>query len=208
MQNIPVRAISNLMAHNAGQRLADLRLKFPEYPEFFDPKYTLGVNEAKAAVEANGPDFTLNPRKTEALLALIDDGLSLINTRIPIIIRALSHRLKTTRQIKLAGGAVAALSSAGVISALAISKPTVALASAILGFLSSLASLVGDHLEKPLVGDQKSISEYLRQILEVDSSSKALSIEIRSGLIDPVKIATKVNEFAAVVREVEVYCGV
>jgi hypothetical protein len=83
----------------------------------------------------------------------------------------------------------------------------VALVSGALGFLSSLASLIGEHLEKPLIGDQKSISEYLGRLLEAETQSRNLSVQLHLAVSDPFKLAEQVNQIASVVRSVEVYCG-
>jgi hypothetical protein len=196
-----VRAISSLLARHGSESLDKLRSAFPEYSDLFDPNYRLG--EVKSVL----PSDALNVRKSEALRALSKEGLEVANTRIAAIVPLLSRRIKILRRVKLTGAGISALSSAGVISALAISKPVVALVSGALGFLSSLVSLIGEHLEKPLVGEQKSIGEHLSKILEAESEARALSMQLRSGGGNPLKLAEQVNQIASVVRSVEVYSG-
>ena len=105
--------------------------------------------------------------------------------------------------MKLFGGIIAALSSAGVISALALSSHITATITACLGFTSSITALVGEHLEKPLGGgDQKSLSEYLQQILDTEKNAKELTLKFTAGSVDILAIAKGVKEIASNIRAV------
>jgi hypothetical protein len=196
-----VRSISALLASHAQERLVKLRKDFPESSDLFNPNYRLGPSTDVA------PSQGVDPRRNEALRALARDGLNVANTRIEKIIHSLSRRMKFARRIKLGGSIIAALSGAGVISALAISRPIEAAVSAALGFASSISSLIGEHFEQPLVGGQKSVGEYMQQILNAEKDARSLDVLLHSNDGDPVTLAEQVNQIASTVRAVEIYSG-
>ena len=140
------KSINSLLESHSKERLSSLRREFSDYPDLFKSSFKLGAS-------GNAEDTAAkDPRRTDAIRALAMNGLEVANRRIPVIMDGLSRRLRFVRALKLFGGIVAALSSAGVISALAFASQATATITACLGFTSSVTALVGEHLEIHLGG--------------------------------------------------------
>jgi hypothetical protein len=197
------KSINSLLESHSKDRLSSLRREFPDYPDLFQSTFKLGAS-------GNAEDVATNdPRRTDAIRALAMNGLEVANRRIPLIIGGLSRRLRFVRALKLCGGIIAAVSSAGVISALALASQVTATITACLGFASSVTALVGEHLENPLGGsDQKGLSGYLQEILDTDKNARELALKLTAGDGDILEIAKGVNEVASNIRAVEIYSGV
>jgi hypothetical protein len=205
-----VKSINSLLESHSKERLLLLRREFPEYPDLFDPMRRLGASRgASGASRGVEGAVATEPRRVDAIRALALSGLEVANKRIPFIVNNLSRRLKFVRAMKLFGGIIAAISSAGVISALALSNQKTAMITACLGFTSSITALVGEHLEKPFGGgDRGSLLEYLQQILNAEKSVNEVSLRLTAEDGDMVALAREVNEIASSIRSVEIYAGV
>src|SRR5262245_48922368 len=116
-RDISVRPIAILLAESSPAILSDLRREFPEFKTLFDPSYELGKS-----VE-NGRSAEASTRRNYALKVFAEKGLDVAEQKIEKIISTLVMRMKRARAVKVSGTIVATLSSAGVISALALSKP-------------------------------------------------------------------------------------
>jgi len=64
------------------------------------------------------------------------------------------------------------VSSAGVISALALSDRAAALATTSLGFMTSVLALVGEHMDAPHFGARKSLGELTSELLDIEREVK------------------------------------
>lgn len=200
-----VRAIAALLAESEPQSLVRLREQFPEHKRLFDPVYVLGD-------ESSETDCFALPQDVEVLRSFADVGLTAAEQKLEQLVAALTKRMKRARSVKLAGAIVASVSSVGVISALALAQREAALVTALVGLVASVAALIGEHLDQPLVGSQKRLAELLGDALNAEAKARSLRFEFVSGTFESrgtvFAFAAKVNEVAAKAREIMVYGGV
>jgi hypothetical protein len=92
-----------------------------------------------------------------------------------------------------------------VISALALSNRAAALATASLGFMTSVLALVGEHMDAPHFGARKSLGELTSELLDIEREVKEQTL-LLLGMSGPADLAAataaarKVNELAARLR--------
>lgn len=152
-------------------------------------------------------------RLQEGLMQMARLGLAAAAARVALIGQSLPRRARRARRLKLFGGLVAAVSSAGVISALALAQPVAALASAALGLTTSVTALVGEHLDSPLVGPRKSLAELLAEMLAIEKDIRDAEIAlIEAGPAPEAAVAAGLartaNGIAARLRVLELVEGV
>lgn len=198
----PLRAIAELLANAAPQTLQHLRSKFPEDAELFKQGYVLGES-------TSSPDPS--SRKLAAIRAFAEAGLNTTEAEAERIIQILTERLKLARKIKLVGSIIASISSVGIISALALGQPSTALVTAIIALISSLSSLIGEHLTQPLIGEAKGGADLLSQTLTAERRARELRLKLLGADFespaDLISFAGVVNELAASIREVTIFGG-
>jgi hypothetical protein len=201
----PLRAIAVLLSDTNPQALADLRARYPNHERLFEPAYVLGQEPIEAARSSV-------LQEVEPLRAFAEAGLTAAELKLEQLVAVLSKRIKRARSVKLAGAITASVSSVGVISALALAQSETALLTALVGLVSSIASLLGEHMEQPLIGGQKSLGELLGDALSAEGRARDLRVEFLGGAfgsLDAIlSLATRVNEVAARVRAIVVYGGV
>jgi hypothetical protein len=197
-----VRAIAALLTKVDPESLARLRVQFPDQKRLFDPTFVLGDEQP----------LPVQSKEITALRSFSEVGLAAAERTLQKLVTALSGRIRLARSVKLAGSIMASVSSVGVISALALKKEDTALITAFIALISSVAALVGEHLDKPLVGNQKSLADLLGDALSAESKARDLHTELLSGAFEAtdsvLAFATKVNEVAASVRAIMVYGGI
>jgi hypothetical protein len=73
-------------------------------------------------------------------------------------------------------------------------------------------ALVGENLEKPIVGGTKAVGDLIKDAMDIDSGVKDLRIRLlsedASDLNSVLDLARRANEIAARIREVSVFGGV
>ncbi len=139
-------------------------------------------------------------------------GLAAATGRAERLMAALPRRMRVAKRLKLYGGVLSAFSSAGVLSALALSQGVAALATASLGFSTSIVALVGEHMDQPLFGARKSLGELITELLDIEREIREQKLELfgMTGPVDAVAALTaarKANELAARLRVLEVIEG-
>jgi hypothetical protein len=200
----PVRAIANLLADIAPEQLDRLRREFPDQKEIFDTFHVLGGEPSETILSG--------AREIDALRTFAEAGITAVESKLPRIIQALIYGIKRARITKLVGAIMASVSSVGVISALTLNQRQVAMATAVVGLISSTASIIGEHLDRPLVGNHKGLGDLLASALGAEAKVADLRVSLLAGSFGSpegaVTLAGKVNELAAQVHEIVVFGGV
>ena len=204
---IPSRAMASLLADVNPKKLSELRNQFPDHVYLFDVSYTLGESKIDKG-STTGSDVV----GLSALRALIEETISVSGPSIEKIQFALTSRIMSARRTRLGGSIIAMVSSAGVVASITASAPSTAIAVSILALFGSVAMLVGEHLEKPVIGGDKSLHELLSNAIVAESSFKEVNIRLLSedlGKIETlVDIAKKVNKISATIKEASVFSGI
>ncbi|MCP3391877.1 hypothetical protein NLM27_24085 [Bradyrhizobium sp. CCGB12] len=202
--HLSVRSIANLVASETPAELARLRTLFPEQKGLFDTSFVLGDETSQSELH--------DGRRAEALRAFAEAGIAAAESRLSKVIKALVLQIKRARTIKLVSAIAAAISSVGVISALALDKRHVAIATAVVSLAASVASIIGEHLEQPLTGTQKALSDLLVSALRAESKVADIKISLLTDDLSPpenlLSLVRQMNEVAAQIREIVVFGGI
>jgi len=205
--NVPTRAMACLLGDLNPEKLDGLRSRFPSHIKLFDVAYTLGDSKNRESPTAGSDSGE------SAIRALIEETMGVSGPAITKIQSTLTSRIMSARQTRLVGSIVATVSSAGAVASMAASVPSIGPAAiSALALAGSIAMLVGEHLEKPVIGGAKSLSDLLSGAIIAESTLKEVQIRLltedlnqRETLID---IARKVNEISATIRQTSVFGGV
>jgi hypothetical protein len=200
---VDVHAIATLLQNYSPVVVSALRARFPESAGVFEQARILGADVHEMQPRA------LNDSATEVLLALAREGIATAQRALLQIKTHLVARRRKARRTKLIGGLVGVLSSAGVISALAFAKPYAAMLTSAIALVSSVCVLLGEHWDKPLFGDNTSISGLLSDALTTESQIPEVHLTLET--LDPthtdsvVSVVRRVNAIAAKAREIAVF---
>ncbi|MBU8538653.1 hypothetical protein [Falsiroseomonas tokyonensis] len=213
--DLPIGAFSSLgrlLREEEPQQASALVGEYPEISPWLAEVKVLGRPEREAG--GSSQDSELRERRlNEGLMRTARLGLSAASNRVERLLTSLPRRARLAKRLKLFGSMISTVTSAGVIAALALAQQEAALATSFLSFSSSVIALVGEHIESPLFGTRKNLSELI-----VDLSG--IELEIRNAQISVLEIAgsrdnaaaaglaRKVNEIAARLRALEVLEGV
>jgi len=205
-ESAPTRAMASLLEEFRPQQLDELRKKFSNAAALFDTSYELGVQSSTA--------FSQNPEANRqgALLALISATHETASAMIDPILAALTRRMLLARRARLIGSLIATTSSAGVVASLVASFPKLGLIVSVATLGGSVTGLLGEHLEKPLVGGQQSLSDLLVEATQIEASLNEVHVRLLTDdtgdmtkLIDLTKTA---NQIAANTKRICVFAGI
>ena len=200
---LQTRSMSSLLAALAPDRLAALRKLHPAQTTLFETAYELG----ETTVPAGGD-------RHAALLALVQETSRVPEPMAHEMVGVLSARLRRARVTRLAGAVAAAVSGAGAGGTVvaAVFPKLQALAISLTALAGAVLVLVGEHLEKPLVGGARSVSEFLADGLAAEAAFADIRIKLLtqdlSNLEQLGALAREANAAAAKVRQIAVFGGV
>jgi hypothetical protein len=197
-------ALGRLLRQDRPEEAAALARAHPELAAALAGVKVLGEG-AGAAAPAD--------RLREGLMEMARLGLAAAAARVARIGQSLPRRARRAKRLKLFGGLVAAVSSAGVISALALAQPLAAMLSAGLSLVTSVTALVGEHIESPLFGARKSLAELLAEMLAIEKDIRDAEIALLEAAAAPSTaaagaLARAANEIAARLRVLELIEGI
>jgi hypothetical protein len=201
---VPTRGLASLLAALQPAALNQLRARFPEEQELFETRFVLGSRATEAG--------SASTRRKKALQALVDETLAASRVAVPYIVQEIGARMKRARLSRLSGGIAstlaAAMLAAQTAGALAINLQ---LLWSTLSMVGALLVFWGEHLEKPLVGQQRSLGELLADVLVAEEGMTEVHLRIlandaadTASLMD---IARRANEAAARIRKAMVFGG-
>ncbi|PNG52806.1 hypothetical protein WDL1CHR_00261 [Variovorax sp. WDL1] len=144
--------------------------------------------------------------------ALVAETLAASKVAVPFIVQEIGKRMQRARLSRLSGG------FASILGAAMLAAQTAGSLSINLQLLWSAISMVGallvfwgEHLEKPLVGQQRSLGELLADVLVAEEGMTEVHLRMlandaadTSSLMD---IARRANEAAARIRKAMVFGG-
>lgn len=204
---VPTRAMASLLNAVDPQALEALRQRFPDDQDLFDTTFTLGEESPGAATGGR-------QARISALQALVRETSSAAEPAITTIVETLTSRMRRARICRLAGAVIATIASAGagIVTTATTGNPWAVSAMAVVGLFGSLSVLFAEHLEKPLVGGQRSLSELLADTLVAESGIADVRLRLLAEDVTEidrlVAIATRVSEIAAKIRQICVFGGI
>jgi hypothetical protein len=199
---VPVRAMAAILHLLAPQKLGVLRAQFPGSEALFDTTMTMGAaDEGKPFQPAAAP-----------IRALIEESIAVLGPAIQRAQVVLGSRIASARQYRLAGALVAAICSAGAVATMGRTIVPVGYAVSVIAILGSIAVLIGEHLEKPVVGGAKSASELLGSTLTAETELHDIRLDLLTADLTQqdqlVAMARKVSRLSASVKEISIFGGV
>lgn len=202
--SISTRSLSSLLEALKPGTLAKLREAFPEHSEIFETSYVLGAESTA--------DLNLDAGRHAALRALVEETLAAAKPSIPLIVRKITKRMRRARNARLAGGAAAACAAALLAAHAAGTIPgNLQLIAAAVSLAASLLVLVGEHLDKPVIGGQRGLGELLADTLLAEEALAEVHLRMLAPEstipVQLFEIARRANEAAARVRQVWVFGG-
>jgi hypothetical protein len=120
------------------------------------------------------------------------------------VLAVLTRRTRTLARLRLAGGVITSISSAGVIAALIGSNFTAQISSAMVAFASSMLALVAGYIEDFSGGDgsvrrlREQMTTQVRRLAEIGGE-----IKVALAQSDTAKIFSALTEISAVLGEVQ-----
>jgi len=201
------RAMASIVSELNPGKLEQLRERFPASAELFEVEYVMGQEGAGAAPQAK-PD----PAVAAAVKALIEETVQSLGPAIHSVQLALVQRVRNARRLRLAGSIVATISSAGAVATLTATQPSLTPVAAVVSLVAALAMLLGEHLEKPVMGGSKSLSELLGNVIAAEPVVQEIKLQLmlddltQAGPL--MEMARKLNEIAANVKYASLYGGV
>jgi hypothetical protein len=201
---VPTRGLASLLAALQPAAFNRLRAQFPEEQELFDTRFVLGPKATETAA--------VSLRRKKALQALVEEALAASKVAVPYIVQQIGTRMQRARLSRLSGGIASILSAAMLAAQTAGALPiNLQLLWSIVSMLGALLVFWGEHLEKPLVGQQRSLGELLADVLVAEDGMSEVRLRMlandaadTSSLMD---IARRANEAAARIRKAMVFGG-
>lgn len=198
---VPTRALASLVGAFQPDALRRLQDRFPGQVQLLDPTYTLGGDESRSA------------GREDALRALIEAALNAASIAVPQMIKGIAERMRGARLARLAGTATSIVGAALIGAQTAGTLPKdFQLIWAAVSLAGSLLVLWGEHLEKPVIGGQRSLVDLLSEVLVAEASMADLRLRMLEANSDQptvlIEIARRANEAAAKLRQVTVFGGI
>ncbi len=204
---VSTRALAALLGALQPQAIDQLRARFPQEQDLFDPTFTLGT---PPVADRHLP---LRRHRQVALRALIDETLAASKAAIPLMVEKISDRMRRARAARLAGGLAAAIGASLVAAQAsgALPKDLQLLWSAV-SLAGALLVLWGEHLEKPVIGGQRSLAELLSEVLVAETAMNDIRLRMLSDDAEQSALlmenARRANEAAARIPQVSVFGGI
>lgn len=118
-----------------------------------------------------------------ALKDLVEQGLRVAQGRATSTWKQLDHRVRRVMRVRLAGGLLSTMASAGVVGALVLAQGAAALTTAVLAFASSALVLVaqyledgGGHSERSPRGAKDNVSRIVAELSTLDGELRLFSV--------------------------------
>ena len=201
---VPTRGLASLVTALQPAAMNRLRAQFPEEQELFETRFVLGPKATETAAASL--------RRAKALQALVEEALAASKVAVPYIIQAIGTRMQRARRSRMGGG-IASILGAGMMAAQTAGALPINLQLlwSTVSMLGALLVFWGEHLEKPLVGQQRSLGELLADVLVAEDGMSEVRLRMlandaadTSSLMD---IARRANEAAARIRKAMVFGG-
>jgi hypothetical protein len=199
-------ALGFLLEREAPAAKAQLVAQYPNLdPELARSKTLGSVRARSTSVQSAEEEKTL----ARAYLETAKVGLDAADALVARLLVSVPHRIHTARKLKLVGGVVSSISSAGVLSTLALAKGSATAIAAVFALAASLLAIVGEHLETPIVGTKRSAGQLITELLHVERDIKISKLELvrlqlNASVAEALAAAKNVNGLAAKLRYVEV----
>lgn len=197
MKSLKVNSLVDLISKNDPESYGKILNKYPASSEYLQPGLILG----EVSVEV------------KAVAELTIGALSQVMNSSRKITGKLQKKIDRHRAVRLTGNIVAALTGAGLISAILIGETEVAIITAIVNFISILSVLISDFIESSLYGEKKDINQYIQYLIKsvVDADRYKAEIELLlakdSSEGEIITLVKKANLVAAELRAAEMYVG-
>lgn len=206
--SVPTRGLASLLGALQPRSLERLRERFPHERELFETSYALGAQSGAAA-----SDHPPGPDRQAAVRALIEETLAASRPAIPLMVEKISARMRSARTARLAGAVAATLGSALIATQAAGALPgSLQLLWSAVSLAGALLVLWGEHLEKPVIGGQRTLGELLSEVLVAESAIAEIRLRLLAEDAEQPAIlmenARKANEAAARIRQVWVFGGI
>lgn len=204
-EKVATLAMVLLVSQYAPSVICNLRKNFPGSGDIFEASYRLGTDSAQDSCVSYESD-------TQALLALIGETVAVASTAISNLQLNLSKKLEISRNVRLVGSIIATVCGAGSVASLSVSSQSVGFVVSVLALIGAVATLIGEAIEKPLIGGGDSVGKLLSNIMVAESELS--EIKLRLLVIDPVRrddlveIAKRTNSVAATIRHASIFGGV
>ena len=201
---VATRGLASLLAALRPAALNQLRAQFPDEQELFDTRFVLGPKTTEAGAAS--------VRRKKALQALVNETLAASKLAVPHIVQEIGVRMQRARLARLCGGIASILSAAMLAAQTAGAIPiNLQLLWSAMSMAGALLVFWGEHLEKPLVGQQRSLGELLADVLVAEEGMAEVHLRIlandaadTASLMDT---ARRANEAAARIRKAMVFSG-
>jgi hypothetical protein len=201
-----IAALIEVLAAHDPNGLSRLQNTYKSAADILTQSLKLGVEKPQRGASA---------REIEA--AYVDAALTAlraVRARVQPNLDYARERLSRAKTLRLTGALITAVTGAGVLTAVLSQWPTVVAAGgAIVNLSGSACALIAGHLEGPLQGDKRSISDLfeslIKTVVEADPIIVALEIDLQLGRLTPdvAKRVERANALAAELREFELRLG-
>ena len=197
-----IAALIDVLSAHDPAGLARLRKEYKSAGGILTQGMTMGARRARSPdIEAVFVDAALT-------------ALRAVRERVQPNLDYARERLSRAKTLRLTGFLITAVTGAGVLAAILSNWPDVVKAcAAIVNLAGSACALIAGHLEGPLQGDKRSISDLfeslIKTVVEADPIIVALEIDLRLGRLTPdvAKRVERANALAADLREFELRLG-
>lgn len=190
------RTMASLIADAAPEKLLQLKRDYPSHEKLFDTVYVMGKDD-----EADKECSDTN------MLALRTLALTALNVSTPALERLTSGMLmrsRWARRTRLAGTTITVISTASAIAIVTTAHPSVGGYVSLVTLAGSLLVLAGEHLEKSLLGSQKSMMEMLGEVAILELGLKDIEVSFLAENLNDrdvvISLARKANEMAVKVK--------
>jgi hypothetical protein len=197
--DIKVNSLVSALERYNQEEMIRLRKEFPNERILLSSGISLGRQSAGA----------------KALVKLATEALTVLRTRLDVVILAIRRRVSLARRLRFLGSLIAAVSSAGLISAIAFSQGMETILAAGINGLASLAALFAGYLDTPMVNNRRTTgAEILSRLIDLSVNRLKLEQELQLILAtdgqEDIKIRSLVqraNVLAAEFHSLDVAIG-
>lgn len=201
------RAMASIVEELHPEKLAQLRQRFPGHQQIFDTAFELGEPGTEPAAQQQQDQSA-----ALAVRSLIDETVLALEPTVRRIELALVKRIHRARKFRLTGSIVATVSSASAVATMIAAQPVLAPVASVISLFATLAMLLGEHFEKPVMGGSKSLSEILGNVLAAEPAIQEIKLRLMAEDVTQagplMEMARKLNEISANIKYASLYGGV
>lgn len=207
LPNVSTRAMASLLLDVEPNKLNELRTKFSTFSYLFETEYKLGKEQAE-----EHDLLKIDSVKYLALKSLIEETIKISVPAINKIQNTLIKRIVFARKMRLFGSITATVASAGIVASFTASYSTFGFIISFFALIGSICVLIGEHLEKPIIGEAKNLNELAAQLMNTEKSLNEIQIRLLTEDLTKneilIDITRKANELSSSIKEVSVFGGV